>query len=178
MQQTSDRMEMVDLLVVRHDEHGRPVFVDPPGFATYYHPAAVDVAYFWGVDGVPTLPAEIGGGLENVFFPAPGGLRFGFLHFPAQSAGKLNIRADSGAAAASYGSTPGMHRSDTLDFDVIVSGKIDLVLEGGERRTMRQGSCLVIGGALHSWDNVYDEPCTIAVLVYGSHVSTTDPIAH
>jgi uncharacterized cupin superfamily protein len=129
----------------------------------------VDVAYFWGIDGVASMPHDVGGGTPDLEFPPPGGVKFGYLHFPAHSSGKLDIRTHSGAEASEYGSTPGMHRSDTLDFDVIVSGKIDLVLEGGERRTMHAGQPLVMAGCLHSWDNIYDEPCTIAVIVCGAH---------
>lgn len=164
-----DRMPDPKLVVAVHDEQGHPVFVDAPPYATFHHPEAVDVAYFWGIDHVSTMPHDVGGGVANLEFPLPGGVKFGYLHFPAHSSGKLNIQSNSGAKASEYGSSPGMHRSDTLDFDVIVSGKIDLVLEGGARVTMHAGQPLIMAGCLHSWDNIYDEPCTVAVIVFGAH---------
>ena len=59
---------------------------------------------------------------------------------------------------------PGMHRTDTIDLLVVVSGEVDLVLEA-ETVRLRSGDCVVQRGTWHAWENVGDEPCVIAGLM-------------
>ena len=56
---------------------------------------------------------------------------------------------------------PGMHRTDTVDMLVVVSGEVDLVLDA-ETVRLRAGDCVVQRGTWHSWENPGDEPCVIA----------------
>lgn len=167
-------LKNVDVVVAKSDGKGAAYFDTPPPIANHSVPGAVEAAYVWGVDQLPTLPFEIGGGLQNVSFPEAGGVRFGLVCFPPKSAGKMNMRAESGATNLDVGEGAGMHRSDTIDFEVIVSGKIDIVLEGGARRTLHPGSCLVMGGVMHAWENIYDEPCIYSVVVLGARAKTSE----
>ena len=59
---------------------------------------------------------------------------------------------------------PGMHRTETIDLLVVVSGEVDLVLEA-ETVRLRTGDCIVQRGTWHSWENPGDEPCVIAGLM-------------
>jgi mannose-6-phosphate isomerase-like protein (cupin superfamily) len=59
---------------------------------------------------------------------------------------------------------PGMHRTETIDLLVVVSGEVDLVLEA-ETVRLRAGDCIVQRGTWHSWENPGDEPCVIAGLM-------------
>jgi mannose-6-phosphate isomerase-like protein (cupin superfamily) len=59
---------------------------------------------------------------------------------------------------------PGMHRTETVDLLVVVSGEIDLVLEA-ETVRLRAGDCVVQRGTWHAWENPGDEPCVIAGLM-------------
>lgn len=59
---------------------------------------------------------------------------------------------------------PGMHRTDTIDLLVVVSGAVDLVLET-ETVRLHTGDCIVQRGTWHSWENAGDEPCVIAGLM-------------
>lgn len=52
-----------------------------------------------------------------------------------------------------------MHRTVSLDYAVVVSGQIVIVLEGGEERTVKQGEMIVQQGANHAWINRTDEIC-------------------
>jgi mannose-6-phosphate isomerase-like protein (cupin superfamily) len=62
---------------------------------------------------------------------------------------------------------PGMHRTETVDMLVIVSGEVDLVLEAQTVR-LRAGDCVVQRGTWHAWENPGDEPCVIAGLMVAS----------
>jgi hypothetical protein len=52
-----------------------------------------------------------------------------------------------------------MHATETIDYEIILSGKIDFVLPGNQRRTLETGDLLVVTGAPHAWDNPYAEDC-------------------
>jgi hypothetical protein len=148
---------------------GETVFLDPGQPARMAKPGIVDVAYVWGTEGTPDLAQEIGAPPADIGFPLPGGTRFGLICFPAQSAGKLDLhRQTSIVGMAADADNPGMHQSDTIDYEVILSGKVDIVLPGGDRRTLVPGSMLVMGGVDHAWENIYDEPCYYAAMMIGA----------
>ena len=46
----------------------------------------------------------------------------------------------------------GMHGHDTLDYEVVISGKIDLLLDSGEVRTLTPGTMLMMAGVNHAWE--------------------------
>lgn len=54
-----------------------------------------------------------------------------------------------------------VHRTDTLDYDVILSGAIDLLLDTGEVRLVA-GDSLVLPGLSHGW-RAGPDGCTMAV---------------
>jgi mannose-6-phosphate isomerase-like protein (cupin superfamily) len=59
---------------------------------------------------------------------------------------------------------PGMHRTDTVDYCVVLSGEIWAVLDEGEV-LLRAGDCLVQRGTNHAWSNRTEEPCVIAFVL-------------
>jgi mannose-6-phosphate isomerase-like protein (cupin superfamily) len=59
-----------------------------------------------------------------------------------------------------------LHHSDTLDFDVVVEGSMDLILDDGVHRLERK-DCVVIAGVDHAWRSGPDG-CTLSVLLLGT----------
>ena len=58
------------------------------------------------------------------------------------------------------------HRTDTIDYIVVMQGKIDMELEpGGDVVTLKQGDVMVQRGTVHNWINPYDETCVMAVIL-------------
>lgn len=164
-----DHLANIDVVVACFDGSGRAVFADVGLPATNHVPGAVEASYLWGTDQTPSLPNAVGGPVAQIDFPAPGGSRFGLVYFPPHSAGRLDMRNGEQPEGAEPGAIAGMHRSNSLDYEIILQGRVDIVLEGGARRTLRPGSCLVMGGVMHAWENVYDEPCIYAAVVLGAH---------
>lgn len=68
------------------------------------------------------------------------------------------VRYDGGTAGR-------MHRTRSLDYAVILSGRIVLVLDNGAEVTLDVGDVLVQRGTNHSWVNRGSEPCTIAFVL-------------
>lgn len=56
---------------------------------------------------------------------------------------------------------PGMHQTDTVDFLVIISGEVWMILDE-EEVLLKQGDTCVQRGTLHAWSNRSDKPCLLA----------------
>jgi mannose-6-phosphate isomerase-like protein (cupin superfamily) len=65
-------------------------------------------------------------------------------------------------------SLSGMHTATSVDFGVVLSGEIVMVLDDGVTVHLRQGDTYVQYGTHHSWRNVGDEPANLVVLGIGS----------
>ena len=107
---------------------------------------------FFGVEGLPDVPADLGDGSE---------MRFEDLDLT------FNAR---------YVDPDGVHSSDTLDYAIIISGELCLQMEDGEEVTLRQGDCVVQTGVRHTWRNRTAEPCMVAFVIIGAE-RTGDPEA-
>lgn len=47
----------------------------------------------------------------------------------------------------------GMHRTQSLDYGIVIEGEIDMVLDSGERRSLRRGDVAVQRATQHQWVN-------------------------
>src|SRR5947207_1043215 len=63
------------------------------------------------------------------------------------------------------GNSPRVHRTDSLDYAVIMSGEIDMELESGELTHLKAGDVVVQRGTVHNWINRGTEPCVIAFVL-------------
>ncbi len=60
---------------------------------------------------------------------------------------------------------PRVHRTDSLDYAVIMSGEIDMELETGDITHLKAGDVVVQRGTVHNWINRGPEPCVIAFVL-------------
>ncbi len=60
------------------------------------------------------------------------------------------------------GVTPRNHRTNSIDYAVVMSGEIDMELDDGETVHLKAGDLLVQRGTIHNWVNNGTEPCIIA----------------
>jgi len=59
------------------------------------------------------------------------------------------------------------HRTDSIDYAMVMSGEIDLELDD-ERVHLKAGDVLVQRGTMHNWVNNGTEPCVIAFVLISS----------
>jgi quercetin dioxygenase-like cupin family protein len=64
----------------------------------------------------------------------------------------------------SPGVAPRDHRTDTIDYAVVMSGEIEMNLDGTVVK-LKQGDVLVQRGTIHNWVNNGPEPCLIAFVL-------------
>ncbi|MGH9806288.1 MAG: cupin domain-containing protein, partial [Terriglobia bacterium] len=92
--------------------------------------------------------------------------------FPANNDGdhdptgkKIGTTIDNGAVfrVVSFGPgvSPRNHRTDSIDYAVVISGEIDMELHGTSVH-LKAGDVLVQRGTIHNWVNNGKEPCVIA----------------
>ncbi|MES2158676.1 MAG: cupin domain-containing protein [Pseudomonadota bacterium] len=58
-----------------------------------------------------------------------------------------------------------MHRTNSIDYGIVMSGEIELELDDGQVTTVREGGIIVQRGTNHLWRNVTDTPCRIAFIL-------------
>jgi quercetin dioxygenase-like cupin family protein len=46
-----------------------------------------------------------------------------------------------------------LHRTESLDYGIVLEGCLDAILDSGERKTIRRGDVVVQRGTLHAWKN-------------------------
>ncbi len=62
------------------------------------------------------------------------------------------------------GASP-MHRTNSIDYGVVLTGAVELELDSGEKTVLRAGDVCVQRGTMHLWRAVGDEPCRIAFIL-------------
>ena len=62
------------------------------------------------------------------------------------------------------GVAPRNHRTDSIDYAVVLSGEIDMELDEGEVH-LKAGDVLVQRATIHNWVNRGKEPCVIAFVL-------------
>ncbi|MGB9643751.1 MAG: cupin domain-containing protein [Stellaceae bacterium] len=74
------------------------------------------------------------------------------------------------------GVTPRNHRTDSIDYAVVMSGEVDMELDDRTVR-LKAGDVLVQRGTIHNWVNRGTEPCVIAfVLIAAKPVTVGDKV--
>ena len=63
------------------------------------------------------------------------------------------------------GVTPRNHRTDSIDYAVVISGGIDMELDDGVVVSLKAGDVLVQRGTIHNWVNRGTEACIIAFVL-------------
>lgn len=63
------------------------------------------------------------------------------------------------------GVTPRNHRTDSIDYAVVISGEIEMELDDGVVAKLKAGDVLVQRGTIHNWVNKGTEPCVVAFVL-------------
>ena len=81
---------------------------------------------------------------------------------------KVGTTLDSGIVfrVVSFGPgvSPRNHRTDSIDYATVLSGEIDMELDGTSVH-LKAGDALVQRGTIHNWINRGQEPCVIAFVL-------------
>ncbi|HTQ74718.1 MAG TPA: cupin domain-containing protein [Burkholderiales bacterium] len=132
-------------VVTGHDASGRAVVkIDEVSKNVISSRSGASACVVWTTD---TIPADNSGdadaALKKTGTTLPGGTVFRVVEF-------------------SPGVSPRVHRTDSIDYAVVISGEIDMELEKGSEVHLKAGDVLVQRGTVHNWINRGETPCVIA----------------
>ena len=161
-------------IVTGHDALGRSCVLmeDSPAAAVLEKAGGLRLSELWTTNETPAaFSASDRARRERRIEPDPGGSVFRVIEYPpdAERLAKLKPEehfASMGAQAprADKRRHPGMHKTRTLDYAIVLSGEIYAVLDEGEV-LLRTGDVLVQQGTNHAWSNRSDTPATIAFVL-------------
>lgn len=142
-------------LVTGHDAEGRAIALFDDVVAGEARRPGTTAAVIWTSEG---FPADNSGAED------------------ARSRAGLGTTLDNGTVFRVIEFAPGnagrVHRTDSIDHAVVVSGEIDMELEAGTFVHMNAGDVLVQRGTVHNWVNRGTEPCVIAFVLIAAHPVT------
>ena len=170
-------------VVTGHDASGKAVFVsdeEVDGFRPTLTPGS-EFHLLWGGDEAPHFPDDGSRPTTDRYFPPVGGFRFGFFAVPPGDRRDAAPPGDLEGALAEFEANlpglpgymepdaPGMHTTDTIDFEVVLEGEIWLELDDGATVHLKAGDTVVQNGTRHAWRNNGTETCRLAVFICGAH---------
>ena len=62
-----------------------------------------------------------------------------------------------------------MHRTNSVDYGIVLEGELDMELDGGEVAHLKAGDVVVQRGTNHAWINNSTEPCRMAWILIDAH---------
>ena len=134
----------------------------------------------WGSEVPVTFPDD---GSSPPFisgdFPSVGGFRFGvFTVSPQSDTRQATIDREAVWKQMAENprkgmhpepDNPGMHTTDSIDFEYVISGEVWLELDDGEEVHLKPGDTVIQNGTRHAWRNKGTEPCQMVVCIIGAH---------
>ncbi|MES2532283.1 MAG: cupin domain-containing protein [Pseudomonadota bacterium] len=144
-----------------------------PGFSTTLVWSTAPVPTV-GIGAVPDPTPETAS-----FHPEPGETRLMIVTFPPDAAmaaptfdpvgyGTEIVEANPGLAARFEPDHPGMHTTDTVDYDVVLEGDIWLELDDGRELEMHAQDVVIQNGTRHAWRNKSNKPATMLFVFVGA----------
>ena len=149
--------------------------MDGPAANVLHRPSRPGVALtdLWATSGTPAARMD-GDPVDRpvVLHPPHGGTVFRIIQFDPEDPGAL-ARTDGTTAFAAMGAAgtvvagarhPYMHRTDTVDYAVVLLGSITMLLDE-EDVELSAGDVVVQNGTNHAWANRGHAPCLMAFVL-------------
>jgi len=169
-------------IVTGHNAKGKSVILsDAPSPHTLLlvDEPAFGMTDLWVTNGSPadnSGAADAGARSAITLEPPRGGSIFRVVEFPPNQAtvGKFDRKKlfevmHAGEAMDQEGARhPGMHKTSTVDYLIVLSGEIYAMMDEGET-LMKAGDCLVQRGTNHAWSNRSQQPCLVAVVLVSAN---------
>lgn len=156
-------------IVTGHDAQGKSVIVidEPPTrFGAY-----------WMTDSTPVDNTGSGDAAQQVrkLEPPPAGSIFRFATIPPEDpsvspeererqTAKMFAQMDAAHCRSDTSRHPGMHKTRTIDYVVLLSGEVTLLLDKGEV-DLKPFNVVVQRGTSHAWVNKGKEPALLAAVL-------------
>lgn len=177
---------IIHRVVTGHDAAGKAIVASNGPLPTVREIAAIPGTVFHEVWSTGSTPATVDNGADPtvgpLLLPPPRhGTRIRFVDIPPDTAeflahGAVRMKeafsqiGDEAASTVQERSPhPLMHRTESVDYGVVIEGEMTLVLDDSEV-LLKEGSVVVQRGTNHAWANRSGKPCRMLfVLVDGRY---------
>ncbi|KAL2071833.1 hypothetical protein VTL71DRAFT_13068 [Oculimacula yallundae] len=141
----------VQRLITTHDASGKAIFSTDLPSDSSFREVSLGANFFLGYT-TKGFPVELNAGsasevpkdiqsYEKDLNSPPGGLSI--------NNGTVLRFVDFGPSKEPY-----MHRTESIDYGVVLEGVMELILDSGEKRIMRRGDVCIQRGTMHAWKNI------------------------
>lgn len=175
---------MIRRIVTTHSNVGKAAFASdgpPARIVEFKHVPGMSAALLWET----RASTEVGGAVEDPtpqaasWVPSTGGTNLMVVVFPPDSV-MVSSEFDPAAAGGEYMEklpglaekfeidAPGMHRTDTVDYGIVLDGEIDIELDDGQIRKVGTHDIVVQNGTRHAWRNPSTKPATVLFVLVGA----------
>jgi mannose-6-phosphate isomerase-like protein (cupin superfamily) len=165
-------------VVTGHNADGKSVFIldDASPHVFQRNAGSAIVIELWETMATPADNSSSEDAIKRGFRlqPPKGGSVFRIIAYPPDSQRLASLRAemagpDDGSgrvAAADHGNTrhPGFHKTNSIDYAIVLSGEIHALMDEGEV-LLKAGDVLIQRGTNHAWSNRTEEPCYVAFVL-------------
>jgi quercetin dioxygenase-like cupin family protein len=167
-------------VITGHDAKGQSVVLSDGGPAAQIAAGGSGLYEIWLTERVPadnTDARDLLAGQDPQLCPPAGGVKVRWFTVPPEADAPPAAEREAVAALsfAAVGATqarvdtrrhPNMHKTDSVDYIVLVRGEVDMLLDAGEVRALKPGDVVVQRGTNHAWVNHGSEPALlVAVLI-------------
>lgn len=134
-------------VVTGHDENGKAIIKTVDTIRGNKLDDAAESALIWSTNTFPSDNTdEFDGSKREIGLTSPGGTSLLFtMMYP--------------------GTSSPMHRTQSLDYGIVLEGEVELELDNGISAQMKAGDVIVQRGTIHAWHNKSDKMCRLAFIL-------------
>ena len=164
-------------IVTGHDPDGRSIFLSDgvaPAVQVIESFGGMAVTELWRTDEAPAsnAGADDPAGKENSLEPSYLGSKFRVVEYPPDLLRFSGDNREAGfeeiggrhAMVEDGDRHPGMHKTATVDYAIVLTGEIWAVIDEDET-LMKPGDILIQRGTNHAWSNRTNESCRVAFIL-------------
>ena len=122
----------------------------------------------WGRDDLAQFPDDGSQPMMSAAFPLPGGCALAILELAPQG-DEFHAFVRDALVPWADPNEPGMHRTPTIDYDIVLEGTIGLELDDGVDVTLEAGDVVVQNGTRHRWHNRGNTIARLLAVTIGAH---------
>ena len=167
-------------IVTGHNPQGKAVIAMDGAPPRSIELKAVPGTVFYEIWNTNASPAPIDNGDDPTLrplqlHPMPQGSIIRFVDIPPDAVQNQVSDADIAAGFAQIGAASAttrragsphrlMHRTETIDYGIVLDGELTLIVDRGET-TLKAGDIVIQRGTNHAWANRTNKPCRVAFIL-------------
>ena len=125
----------------------------------------------WNRDDPGRFPDDGSQPTMSAAFPLPGGCSLAVMEL-APEGNDFHEFVRTALAPWADPDEPGMHRTATMDYDIVLDGIVGLELDNGAEVTLKPGDVVVQNGTRHRWHNRGNTIARLLAVTVGAYQET------